>query len=134
MAIEWTPDLAVGVDKIDEQHKMLYEEVNKLFEACRHGQAKEVIGDMLSFLKEYTQKHFKDEEKYMQSIDYPGYLKHKKLHDNFILELEKINNEYSQSGNSLVIIVSVNSMIVNWLNYHIFIEDKKIGRFATYNR
>ncbi|NMB13591.1 MAG: hemerythrin, partial [Firmicutes bacterium] len=30
MAIEWTPALAVGVDKIDQQHRMLFQKVNEL--------------------------------------------------------------------------------------------------------
>lgn len=129
MAIEWTENLAVGVENIDEQHKVLFEKVNELLEACSLGQGKTVIGDTIIFLGEYTKKHFNDEEKYMLSINYPEYNKQKELHTNFISELEKINNDYMETGNKLLLTISVNSMVVKWLTYHISIEDKKIGEF-----
>jgi len=69
----WTPDLSVGVAMIDEQHKMLFEKVDKLFEAGKNNQEKEYISKLLDFLDAYTKKHFSDEEKYMLSIHYPGY-------------------------------------------------------------
>ena len=40
----WTPNLAVGVDMIDDQHKMLFEKAEKLFEAGKNNQAKEYVG------------------------------------------------------------------------------------------
>lgn len=71
MAIEWTPDLSVGVENIDEQHKIWFQKANELFEAGKERRAKEYINTMIDFLDEYTKKHFKDEEAYMEEIGYP---------------------------------------------------------------
>ena len=35
MAIVWTPNLSVGVEHIDNQHKIWFEKANALFEAGR---------------------------------------------------------------------------------------------------
>lgn len=131
MALEWTENLAVGIDNIDNQHKILFEKVNQLLDACSAGQGKTVIIDTLDFLRDYTKEHFGDEEKYMLSINYPEYDNQKKLHTTFINELEKINDEYNESGNKLLLTLSINSMVVKWLTNHISIEDKKIGKFVN---
>ena len=62
MAMGWTEDLSVGVDVIDQQHKIWFEKANQLFDAGKNGKAKEFIAQMLDFLDEYTKMHFRDEE------------------------------------------------------------------------
>ena len=69
----WHPSLSVGIELIDEQHKEWFKRAEDLFEAGKKGQAKEYIGELLGFLDQYTKKHFADEERYMLSINYPGY-------------------------------------------------------------
>lgn len=131
MAIEWTPNLTVGIDRIDDQHKMLYKKVNELFDACQQRKGKQVIGDILKFLDAYTKMHFSEEEKYMQSINYPGYAQHCIYHKEFIVEIEKLLKQFNESGNSLVVTLSVNNLVVNWLNQHISKEDAKIGTYIS---
>ena len=126
----WTPNLAVGVELIDNQHKMLFEKAEKLFEAGRNNQSKEYISELLNFLDEYTKKHFAYEEKYMLSIKYPGYAEHKQLHTDFINQLTKLREEYKASGGSLVVIINANKLVLDWLTRHISVMDKKIGDFA----
>lgn len=126
----WTPNLSVGVKMIDDQHKMWFEKAEKLFEAGKNHQAKEYIGELLTFLDDYTKKHFADEEKYMLSIHYPEYEAQKKAHTAFIAELAKLRNEFDTSGGSLLVILNANQMVVDWLTKHISNMDKKIGEFA----
>ena len=40
-----------GVDKIDEQHKVLFERINDLIEACNQGKGKETVAELITFLK-----------------------------------------------------------------------------------
>lgn len=126
----WTPNLSVGVDIIDNQHKMWFEKAEKLFEAGRNNSAKEYIGELLDFLDNYTRKHFADEEKYMLSINYPGYAEQKKAHTFFINELAKLRADYKASGGSLLVIINANKMVLEWLTQHISNMDKKIGAFV----
>lgn len=129
----WTPNLSVGVKMIDDQHKMWFEKAEKLFDAGKNHQAKEYIGELLTFLDDYTKKHFADEEKYMLSIHYPEYEVQKKAHTAFIAELAKLRNDFDTSGGSLMVILNANQMVVDWLTKHISNMDKKIGEFARTN-
>jgi hemerythrin len=130
MAVSWTEDLSVGVELIDDQHKIWFDKADLLFEAGKKGQAKEFIGQMLDFLDDYTKKHFSDEEKYMQSIKYPEYDRQKSLHTAFIGQLEKLKTEFKESGGNILVILNANQMVVDWLTKHISNEDKKIGLYA----
>lgn len=129
----WTPSLSVGVKMIDDQHKMWFEKAEKLFEAGKNHQAKEYIGELLTFLDDYTKKHFADEERYMLSIHYPEYDAQKKAHTAFIAELAKLREDFDKSGGSLLVILNANQMVVDWLTNHISTMDKKIGQFAGAN-
>jgi len=130
MVMGWTEDLSVGVDLIDQQHKIWFEKANQLFDAGKNGKAKEFISQMLDFLDEYTKMHFRDEEKYMLSIQYPEYETQKKLHTNFIAELAKLKSEYAKSGGNIAVIINANQMVINWLIQHISTQDKKIGQYV----
>ena len=129
----WTPDLSVGVEQIDEQHKEWFKKAEALFEAGKNHQAKEYVGELLNFLSDYTKKHFADEEKYMLSINYPDYPTQKKAHTAFIEQLAKLRADYDASGGSLMVILNANQMVVTWLTQHISNMDKKIGQFAKNN-
>mgnify|MGYP001090091485 CR=1 FL=1 len=130
----WTPSLSVGVDMIDEQHKIWFEKAEALFEAGKNNQAKEYIGELLDFLESYTKQHFADEEKYMLGIDYPGYDEQKKAHTAFISQLDKLQQDYKESGSNVGVIVKANRMVIDWLVKHISNMDKKIGEFAKANQ
>ena len=126
----WTPNLSVGVEEIDEQHKTWFEKAEKLFEAGKNNQAKAYIGELLDFLESYTKKHFADEESYMQRIRYPQYEEQRAAHAAFIAQLQKLRSDYAASGGNILVILNANQMVVEWLTKHISTMDKKIGVFA----
>lgn len=130
MAVEWTPNLSVGVEMIDEQHKTWFKKANELFEAGQKGQAKDYILQLFDFLDDYTKTHFRDEEKYMASIRYPEIEDQKRAHAGFVAELARLRKEYTESGGNILLIINANKMIINWLTKHISLMDKKIGDYA----
>lgn len=130
MAIVWTPNLTVGVERIDEQHKIWFEKANRLFEASKERRAKDYIDTMLKFLDEYTKEHFRDEEAYMEQIRYPELDAQKKAHASFVNELAKLKSEYEKSGGNILVIMNANKIVTNWLTNHIIHMDKKIGDYV----
>ncbi|HHV97049.1 MAG TPA: hemerythrin family protein [Clostridiaceae bacterium] len=130
MAIVWTPNLTVGVERIDEQHKIWFEKANGLFEASKERRAKDYIDTMLKFLDEYTKEHFRDEEAYMEQIRYPELDAQKKAHASFVNELAKLKSEYEKSGGNILVIMNANKIVTNWLTNHIIHMDKKIGDYV----
>lgn len=131
MAIEWTPNLSVGVSSIDQQHKTLFEKADQLFEAGRNNKSKEFISELLDFLDDYTKQHFHSEEVYMKSIGFPGFDDQKKMHTDFIAALAKLKKDYQESGGNILVVINANQMVVDWLLKHVTIEDKKIGDYAN---
>lgn len=130
MAIIWTKDLSVGINRIDEQHQILIDKTNQLFEAGKNGKSKEYVGQMLDFLEDYTKQHFRDEETYMTSIKYPEVSEHKQHHADFVAQLQQIKSQFNESGGNISVIISVNQMVINWLTRHILTVDKKIAQFV----
>jgi hemerythrin len=130
MAIAWTPDLSVGIENIDEQHKIWFQKANELFEAGKQQKAKEYMNTMIDFLDEYTKKHFKDEEAYMNKIRYPEIDAQKRAHASFINDLAKLKKDFNEAGGNILVILNANKMVINWLTNHIRNMDKKIGEYA----
>lgn len=126
----WTTALSVGIPQIDDQHKTLFDKAEKLFEAGKNNQAKEYVGELLVFLEDYTKKHFADEERYMQSIGYPGLEEQKTAHAGFVRQLTKLRGDYATSGGNLLVITNANQLMLKWLTQHISDMDRKIGQFA----
>lgn len=131
MSIVWTPNLSVGLDNIDDQHKIWFEKANGLFEAGKEGRAKDYINTMIDFLDEYTKKHFKDEEAYMTKIGYPEIKAQKQAHAGFINDIAKLKSDFNESGGNIAVIINANSIVVKWLTNHIKNMDKKIGEYAN---
>jgi len=130
MAVVWTELLSVGIDRIDEQHKKWFEHADRLFEAGKTGKSKEVIGELLGFLDQYTKTHFADEEKYMASINYPYIAEQQRYHAEFIKSLAKLKDDFDKSGGNLTVIITANKLVIDWLTNHISVVDKKIGKFV----
>ncbi len=127
MAIKWTPNLAVGIEKIDEQHKVLFERINALIEACNQGKGKDTVADLITFLKDYVVFHFRDEQQIMLNYKYPQYEQHKKLHDRFIESLNELNKELEEQGPGLALVLKTNRLVVDWLINHISKVDTQLA-------
>ena len=105
MGLLWTKNLEVGVDLIDNQHKEWFKRADQLFEAGKSGKSKEYIIQMFDFLDDYTKTHFKDEERYMSSINNPGLAQQKQMHQNFIKKLSDLRKDYESAGANFTVIL-----------------------------
>jgi len=127
--IEWDDSLSVGVDSIDEQHKMLIQRLNDLSKAIEMTQGEGSIVQTLDFLIEYTYFHFSAEEKCMAEHDYPGLAPQKKQHEEFKASLKSLVDDYEYEGVTRALTTSVNVFLLNWLVNHIKAVDHKLGEF-----
>ena len=127
--IEWDDSLSVGVDLIDEQHKMLIQRLNDLSAAIEMTQGEGGIVRTLDFLIEYTDFHFSAEEKCMAENDYPGLDHQKKQHEEFKTSLKNLVDDYEYEGVTRALTTSVNVFLLNGLVNHIKGVDHKLGEF-----
>jgi len=131
---EWTPEIAVGIQSIDDQHKKLISLINDVSDAMKARKAAQVIGGILQELSDYTVHHFGNEERAFDKYDYPKKEEHKAQHKIYvdkIAELIERNNK-----GELGISVSVLDFLMEWITNHImkidmqyvpFFSDKEIG-------
>ncbi len=126
--IEWDNSLSVGNIKIDSQHKTLVNLINTLNEAFAEGKTKEAIGKILNELANYTVTHFGDEERIMESGNYPDLANHKKIHVKFVETVKSTIQDF-ESGKAMV---SKDLMIFlkEWLIEHIMGTDQKYSSYV----
>ncbi|HDN26936.1 MAG TPA: hypothetical protein ENG03_07550 [Thioploca sp.] len=58
---DWSDKYSVGVFRMDDHHKQIFDIVNKLHATMKEGKAKEVIGPLMKELIDYTVFHFHEE-------------------------------------------------------------------------
>lgn len=127
--MQWTDDLSVGVDLIDNEHKALINAINELFDACSKGLGRKKISDTLNFLQNYVKTHFSDEENLQKECGYPDRPNHMKIHAAFVNDVSKYSKRLETEGANIALVAEFNGFVTNWLIYHISREDKKIGQF-----
>ena len=125
---KWTTDLSVGNDLIDNEHKHLFELLEKYYLSLMGKSSKIDLLDLVKGLRDYAQVHFADEEAFMDKVNYPGLATHTMLHREF---LDKVNDFYGklQSG-KLLLTIEVTNFVKDWLVAHIKTQDLKIVQYA----
>ena len=124
---EWKKEYEIGIEKIDTQHKKLFEIADRGYALLKNDlylDKYDRILDLLNELKDYTQFHFSEEEKYMESIGHKKLFTHKIEHNQFIEKISNVNLK-SLDNNQDKYIVEMLDFIVNWIKNHILEKDKE---------
>lgn len=127
--VEWDDRLSVGVDLIDEQHKMLLNRLSDFSEAVDSRQGSSEIVRTLDFLVDYTDFHFSTEERHMRAGGYPGFDHHLAQHEEFKATLKNLGEDFQEEGATAALADSVNTLLINWLIKHIKAVDQEFGAF-----
>ncbi len=127
MKYELTPELTTGNALIDSQHRLLFEAVNRLMDACATGNGREQIQSTVNFLNDYVMKHFRDEERLQMQTSYPGYANHKKFHDGYRQQLTLTTQELLREGPTVKALGDLNRVVATLVT-HIRTEDKRLAR------
>jgi hemerythrin len=127
--IEWNEKYSVHIEEIDSQHKIIFSIINRLHDAMKARKGKEVIGDLLGELIDYTYYHFATEEKYFRLHGYPRFDVHKSEHDlmrNLVADLKR-----KFDANDEMIITESMELLKDWLSDHVLGSDQKYGSFLN---
>ena len=119
--LEWQDSYSVGVDKLDSDHKRLFEIINRVDAAEKAGKSVQWV---LEELRSYTEYHFKAEEERMKAANYPEIEEHMRQHKAFVEWLETVERTYNLSPDAhFHIAESVNEYLRDWLTHHILLVD-----------
>lgn len=130
MTLEWTPDLATGSEKIDDQHKELFRRVALLVDAWNTKKAAEEVDHVIKFLGDYVVEHFRMEEQLMKDHHYGSSgVQHSAQHAVFIAMFGKLKERYGKEGRTPAFVEDTKKTVVDWLKNHIKYSDKALGLF-----
>lgn len=124
---EWTQALDVGVLQMNEDHKKIIRLMNVLYEAYMKKANFPELQQHMSALTDFTVKHFKDEEAYLESIQFPGTATHKLIHQDLLAKFADHRRKFEVER-------TLDDAFFNflrfWLSAHIRGIDAKYGEFA----
>ena len=129
VGIDWSDVLSVGIEKMDGEHKELFNRINKLLSTLLGRSGDFSISETVSFINEYIDYHFRDEEKLMESVAYPKLAEHKKLHAIYEDEFAGIEETLKTGKYDATLLLEIQDKVVNWLLNHIAQVDKQYGKF-----
>lgn len=127
--IQWSRWMSVGIDDLDEDHRVIVGIVNKLAEDGSRNNP-DVIESILDELIAYTKRHFASEEAHMERANYPTFAAHKALHDGLTRQVEAYRERFL-AERDLIPGDEVFEFCSDWLGKHILREDTRFGEYAA---
>lgn len=131
----FTDDCMTGIEKIDEEHRRLFQLINESMNLLKDGSASRVVvKNLLKELKEYAATHFAHEEAYMEQIGDMELDRQKKEHARFTEKIDSYSidelteEESGKTAEELLIFMA------KWLYHHILGSDIMIGKFTKTDR
>jgi hemerythrin-like metal-binding protein len=130
----WKDAYLLHVPEMDEEHKILLQRINEFVKIVEMKQYKNVV-PKYKFLYDYVLEHFHHEELYLQSISYPQFEEHQKIHKNLIARMDNIYQELRNVSSSRemknINYFKIVSFFNDWLLKHILSFDMQ---YASYSR
>lgn len=113
----WSNEFSVGVDEIDEQHKMLFELLNRLFLAAVKREDQQLTDEVLDSLIDYTRTHFALEERLLEESGYRALPGHREDHARFIERINTIAQKFHVEDGRVTL--ELINFLNDWLQKHI---------------
>ncbi|MDF1548995.1 MAG: bacteriohemerythrin [Bacteroidales bacterium] len=120
--VGWDDSFKIGINSIDEQHKVLFDLINKLYKTYGGSGSKKELKTVLIELLDYTKYHFGHEENIFQQIDYSGTSRHIEQHKKFIARIDGFRQEFDKGDVSVAL--DVVYFLQDWLLSHIQRTDR----------
>jgi len=134
--IIWSEVYEMGIKKIDEQHHILVDTINKANNLLTDDYSIENLQEVAKNLIHYADFHFKTEEELMETYQYSSYMfeeyeVHIQEHREFAVKVQNIYDEFIE-GNHIERAEIIN-FLCQWLIDHTHTTDKKLGYFLEKN-
>lgn len=124
----FTREFHTNIPLVDQEHEYLFTLIRRTNDIVHDPfmvDKFDAINEILEELRDYTIKHFADEERYMASISYDGLAAQQQAHRAFVerisdIHIEDIDEDQDAYLDDLI------TFLVKWLVQHILKVDKKI--------
>lgn len=120
--MKWTQEsYGTNVEICDQQHQILFDRINALYDAVSGGKRAE-IGERLDSMIDFVVEHFKTEERLMEEKGYEDLEKHRQEHENLVSTCADLQGKFH--ANEAEIEEGTLTFIKNWLDHHIPVIDR----------
>jgi hemerythrin-like metal-binding protein len=122
--IEWTVDFALGIDEIDEQHRILVGMIHALDARTHRDSGPETMRRLLAQLSDYVCDHFGLEERVMGGGGCSPELiaRHFAEHAYFRSVLKDLTTDFEKGRRNVT--VPLIDYLVHWFLHHIVVVDR----------
>lgn len=127
--IQWSQDLSVCNEVLDNQHKILIEKINTLYDISTHTHDPRMIEDALDFLEGYAKKHFAYEESYFLTHEFPEAYQHCEMHKTFVSRVKNMRHQLIKYGESKELAKEIAEFSAEWIKTHIKKADARYCAF-----
>jgi len=122
---KWNEKYSVHVEKIDLQHKKLFDIISRTIDVYESGH--DELLPVFKELADYVQYHFATEDEYMLEHEYPDFLTHTEEHQKFTKKILNFLDGLDKGKPDLARDVLI--FMKDWYVDHILGTDKKMGSF-----
>jgi len=127
----WSDEYSLIIPVIDEQHKKLFELINKARMVENFSNNPKSALEILDQMNEYAREHFKSEELFMRISNFPELESHRNEHIDFANTIIDYKNRVVCGDYQ--VINKMLEYILEWVVNHIQVTDKKyIDCFKKY--
>jgi hemerythrin len=133
MALYWEDKLITGVPAIDEQHKEIFGEFEKLSRSIENGGSNAEVETLLDYLNEYANTHFSDEEKIMSLYKYPGLEEQRQQHIGFKENIAILRGMLTDNVPAKEIAIKIDATLIRYFINHVRKLDSKLGEFIKHS-
>ena len=127
--IVWNSSLSVGVKAMDDQHQIMIEIINHLYNAILSGNSERELRKIIDQMVDYTRFHFSSEETMLNNHKYPEYHKQKLEHSLFNQKVIHFQDQV-RKGN-IILSTEVLTFLKDWWTGHIRGLDQKYSQFLN---
>jgi len=123
--MQWTQAMSVGLEELDDDHKVLIKVINDLAANAGDAARRDVVRQCLLSLRRYAEFHFAREEKVLSACKYPGLETQKSEHRDFVKRIQEVTTRFDEDAEGSIEVVNevLLSYLKEWLNHHILVED-----------
>jgi|AGTN01.1.fsa_nt_gi hemerythrin-like metal-binding domain len=124
--LQWHDEYRVGVLRMDNQHRRLFEQANAILDAVDGGREVAEILSLIDALAEYARYHFGEEEALMAHHAYAEAETHRGRHARLMDQLAELRRHIHETGHAESSATLV--FLQDWLVTHICTEDRRYSK------
>jgi hemerythrin len=128
--IVWTKDFETGLPSLDQQHRLLIDNVNLLADKLRTANpTKDELGyvaDLVDYLEAYADIHFKNEEQCMKKSRCSAHAQNREQHEQFRGFIRDYKRLCDQQGFNLQLLRNLHHVMDSWIRDHILKIDTQL--------